>query len=49
MPLIAPDPPITRPRGTPILRPAIPGCGTVSKRQFRDLVPMAAATKLAHG
>jgi len=44
MPLIEPDPPSTRPRGTGMRRPSMPGCGSVAKRQLRWLVPIAAAT-----
>ncbi len=46
MPLIEPEPPTTRPRGTGIERPAMPGCGTVAKRQLVASRPIAAATKL---
>ncbi len=44
MPLMEPDPPTTRPRGCGIRRPLRCACGTVSKRQFRRGVAIAAAT-----
>ena len=44
MPLIEPEPPSTRPRGTGMERPFMPGWGTVEKRQLSFAVPMAAAT-----